>query len=926
MPCWPKAQVNPLPAQAIVEDLPSDEDKDYLKHLNDSALPIKMIEDIAADHLRHPANLKKEQVRLLKIVEYSRESERHKVAASNAISILKETGFSFRDLSLKGISIPFADLSHAVLDDVDFTGADLTGVNFSNSSLQRTKFSGANFAQVNFGIDFILQHESEVAQMALFPDQKRLVSVDGAGSISSSSCYVWDLGTLRLIKKIPLSKPTPPQKRVDRLARDDSGSRIMYQPIIFSPDGKYFLLAYESENRGTIDIMETKSFNRVSRTMIFDNSNFNLCAVTANGHYILGYGNSIDIWEINNTIHAMPKLELKSQKDFDHLQCSAYHHGTNRLALYANNRFEIYSIPEVHPLTSFEIPPELREGISSLEFTSTGDALLFARKNHVYKWNMQQNQPELLFSEELIAPEEHSRNPLRIRSIKSLPQSSLIAYFSETARTYFQSAGTNFVIGQTSIRDIDNPGELVFQDDYSGYEFNNINMILHGKKIIRLVGTDIGKTPLETTAAANELRSIPEGYRVMNVSFTPDSKQVATLTREGTLHHFAVMTGKSTNKVRAITEHYYKERPELGEPSVEREQLLFREDKVDDDRSYSCTISPDGRYLVGEYLENAKKHLRISQLETGLVCHQLEQTYITHAVSEDNRYIIFLKENGLELWDIEKNVSLGTVPVPLSKDDFDHKIIISPNVYPSAHVVIAYLRPRSLDGTESKVELWKINWTKEKLNFPERVAEFQASSLPSSLKRSYVFAGDKLFYSQNTRGGHGFYQFDLLTEASNEISDYPIFRDGLLPRSSNFDVSKDGKYLVFLNVLTRRAFSEAQNGLILYDIQQAKQLDEFKTTLEMTNLCISPNGRFVASWNEKDILVWEIVDGHLQLLWQKPQNIGMKNAKVTNIKNLSPDNARFIEMAQKGNTYETFFESPKSAYRARIKERQITLV
>ncbi|CAG9334167.1 unnamed protein product [Blepharisma stoltei] len=110
-------------------------------------------------------------------------SKSHKsvaTAASNSITILNWSGFSFLDLDLRGINIPFADLSNVSLINIDFEGSDLQWVDFSRTSCYWANFKNCALDNAKFSLraklirDFIYRSRDCATSLQFSPDEKNL--------------------------------------------------------------------------------------------------------------------------------------------------------------------------------------------------------------------------------------------------------------------------------------------------------------------------------------------------------------------------------------------------------------------------------------------------------------------------------------------------------------------------------------------------------------------------------------------------------------------------------------------------------------------------------------------------------------------------------------------------------------------------------
>ncbi|MBF0607650.1 MAG: metallophosphoesterase [Magnetococcales bacterium] len=132
---------------------------------------------------------------LLNIVKESKTNGSIEIASSNAATILNVRRFSFSGLDLSGVCIPEADLSCAVLDSTNLSGADLYGVSFRQAFLRDTNLIGSLMEAVEFGeMPYLQGHSDTVSSVAISPDGTKIVS----GS-RDHSVKVWDIATGRLL-------------------------------------------------------------------------------------------------------------------------------------------------------------------------------------------------------------------------------------------------------------------------------------------------------------------------------------------------------------------------------------------------------------------------------------------------------------------------------------------------------------------------------------------------------------------------------------------------------------------------------------------------------------------------------------------------------------------------------------------------------
>ncbi len=820
------------------------EEERYLAWLNKNQLTIDAIREKAGELLSNEATLRKEQNSLLQYVLYSRISKRHSTAASNAISILKKSGFAFEDLCLQNISIPYADLSYAILNRVDFTGAILTGVNFSWSSLNQVFFTRADLNQINLGVQPPLAHQLNVVQMAILKDKKRLVSLDMGRTL-----YIWDLISKHWIKK---------EITGEGVASPENSF------LVVSRDERYILLLDVRLEKGgeektdfvvCLNIIDNHTSKNTTQKLTFEQSAFYiyLFTQTRDGDYLLIYGDNVGIWElITDSDGGNPQFNKKNPKIIDHEhEGFSYHCESNRLALCTRAGVAIYSVPELSLIEPIHQIP-WRSFVpyhAGLEFTADGEDLIFGGKNEIHRWNIKKGQQELLFVEQEPTLADKSLTPLTITCFKLFRATSLLGYYVEWG------------IGKAKfcIRDISKPNEMLYQIDSVVKSPRRFNMFLLDDQLICFENSLIINIPLITIASQTREQQVTH---VTDVRFTSDNEQLILLDKEAATQQFRVLSGKSSSKSRALTEHARDH-----QQFFEAEWPIWNESEDISARRYACTTSANADFLIGEYRENGIGHLSISEVETGIIVHQIQKNYLAFAVSKDGRYSVFFRKGELELWDIKEKKNVKTVllppflaPTPLPQ------LAISEVIFPSGHVLIEQ---------NGRVYLWQVVWQEPDLPCDLK-AQFSINRF-HSFQGTVKFSGDDLFYK--IEGGE-IVQYNLKQRTTK-----PIPVRGGFGLFGEFDISEDKKYLVGID----------NACIILWDIQQNRRIDVSKDPISLTKVRFSPNGRFIAGWGDGKTYVWEIENSHLRLLWQKPQVIEIANIELEGCKNLSLQNARLLQ-------------------------------
>jgi len=135
---------------------------------------------------------------LLDYIEQSKNDEKWRIAASNAITILARAGVPFTNADLKGIRVPYADLSYGMFDSTQFQGSDLRHADFRGAWLRQADLSDAQMTGVQFGELPLLQHEDMVMLCVYSPDGKTIAVGLRNGKIrvsSTSNCErLWTSG------------------------------------------------------------------------------------------------------------------------------------------------------------------------------------------------------------------------------------------------------------------------------------------------------------------------------------------------------------------------------------------------------------------------------------------------------------------------------------------------------------------------------------------------------------------------------------------------------------------------------------------------------------------------------------------------------------------------------------------------------------
>jgi len=130
--------------------------------------------------------------RLLGYIECSKQDDKWRKAAANAITILVRAGVQFVGADLRGIRIPGADLSYGIFDSACLQDTDLRKVNFRGTWLRQADMSRAEMKGAQFGELPFLAEGYLVRSCAFSPDGKSLAVGLENGDISVYTTSSWE--------------------------------------------------------------------------------------------------------------------------------------------------------------------------------------------------------------------------------------------------------------------------------------------------------------------------------------------------------------------------------------------------------------------------------------------------------------------------------------------------------------------------------------------------------------------------------------------------------------------------------------------------------------------------------------------------------------------------------------------------------------
>ncbi|KIC72471.1 pentapeptide repeat-containing protein [Candidatus Protochlamydia amoebophila] len=838
----------------------------------------------ATHYLRNSEKLKVEQRFLLTIVRLSKDCIKIKVAAANALMILKKTNFSFIGSDFSAIQAPGVRLARTLLDKVNFSRANLEGANFTDCSLKDAILDGAELRDIQFGQLPYLNHESVVLAMAVSSDGNHLASVD------QNNFYVWNLETFKVDKQ-PLEIKSPQQTFLQFFQKDQFICKAASKK-----EGK-------TAQKAKIEIWKTASLEMINQTIIGDNDSFLLLALTQdertlisvavkdNGEFSDGK-TEICLWQIDFNGRNLPQLKLLKNKIITDaaIECS-YAPKTSIIAIIsANNsslqsRVELYTLPELEIKQEWTLRPleGKRKFLNSMIFTPQENQLIIniltgidkidnKVKSKVYSWNIKNKQKKKLFSE---------KHP--INNLQFLPDSSKFAYF-----TNYNGSVTFF-----HIRDKD--FKLKFREQFSVHELSDISrsrilgFISNNQFIFRPKYNQISITPLKAFVGKKELplsiygiyfstneQTISIRSSVSDIHFSAEDFCLKNI--ENKLYIYQIFNGKNLG---------YKKLP-----------TNFSEL----DWGRGCQLSFDAQYFVRIYPSESdgENKITISQVENEKIQASYAGSFLNYFLSKNNRYLVFIYQEQLKLIEIDfkqqdQLVNMDvielktTITCPHSFDIKKNKYVFSDHIFPTTTLAI-------INSETGQVSIQEIDWETQQI---QELIQW-STELPSTnfywLSQSKSCFQKSKFYYQKNKQTLAIWNKETFSEEiiqlKNDLGD--------------FDISDDGSWMVTIekrvSSMDEMGFSEYKTKFCLWNLDQMKKLDHFTLPDGYSKIRLSPQGKFLIVEhiieNFTELSVWKVKKGKLHLLWKTPNYLNVKKLSLKNTQNLDTKNTLLLAQLQ----------------------------
>jgi WD40 repeat protein/serine/threonine protein kinase len=168
---------------------------------------------------------------LFNVIEHSRQNVDIAQSAANAMTILNLAKVSFSGRDLRGVCIPGADLTNAILDNTNLENADLTGVTLCGAWMHNTNFKNAQLKDVLFG-EYPTLFPETVSMCSYSPDGRIL-------AVAGNNIQLFDTSSRVLVRTLyRVITEARPQKLANRIYGLGEVPDLM-TCISFSPNGQY---------------------------------------------------------------------------------------------------------------------------------------------------------------------------------------------------------------------------------------------------------------------------------------------------------------------------------------------------------------------------------------------------------------------------------------------------------------------------------------------------------------------------------------------------------------------------------------------------------------------------------------------------------------------------------------------------------------
>ncbi|CAF23457.1 pentapeptide repeat-containing protein [Candidatus Protochlamydia amoebophila] len=850
----------------------------------------------ATHYLRNSKKLKAEQRFLLTIVRLSKDCIKIKVAAANALMILKKTNFSFVGSDFRGIQAPGVRLARTILDKVNFLGANLEEADFTDCSLEDAILDGAELKDVQFGQLPYLNHQSNVLAMAVSPNGNLLASVD------QNNFYVWNLETFE-VEKQPLEIKSP-QTFPQFLPLETENTQQTF--LQFFQNGQFFFKASSKKEgkapqKARIEIWKTTPLEMSNSLVIDDIDSFSLLALSQDGKTLITvttkkvkgfYGElyfdkktEIRLWQIDFNDQNLPQIiPVKTKTITGSAQECSYAPKTSIIAIIIAfnasfpNSLKLYTLPnlEIKQEWALKSLEEKRKFLNSMIFTPQENQLIInivtktdKIKSKVYSWNIKNKQKKKLFSEE---------HP--IKDPQFLPDSSRIAYFvAKGHETFFCIRNKDF--------------KLNFSERFSNFSYRYRiiaqSFISNGQFIFRPKINQISITLLKTFVGKKELP-----LSIRDMYFSPDEQTIFLW------NYNSDVRGSPINNFFSNTENKLYTYQTLNGKRLGYKKLPTSFSELTWGRG--CQLSFDAQYCIRKYFpeSNGKNKITISEVENEKVQASYAGSFLDYFLSKDNRYIVFIYQNQLKLIKIDFKKHDQLVNVDTTEQNL---IVLSLFLLSKEKVVYTFSDPLfpittlALRSVETgNISLWEINWETQQL----QGLFLWSTELPSPNFcvlgiPKLCFQKSKFYFQKNNRT-LAIWNKETFSEENIKLKNELI----------DFLVSQDGLWMMTIEKLVSSmhdsVLSEGKSKFRLWNLEQMKKLDHFTLPFGRSMIRLSTRGNFLivnhSTSDFAELSIRKVKKGKFHLLWKTSQYLNVKGLSLKNTQNLDAKNTLLLTQLQ----------------------------
>ncbi|WP_075883088.1 pentapeptide repeat-containing protein [Candidatus Protochlamydia sp. W-9] len=880
---------------------------DIIENYNISLKSPADVRQEATHYLRNPEKLKAEQRFLLTIVRLSKDCIKIKVAAANALMILKKTNFSFIGCDLKGIQAPGVRLARAILNKANFSGANLEGADFTGCSLENAILDGAELRDVQFGQLPYLNHQSNILAMAVSPDGKHLASVDW------DSFYIWNLETFEAQTQILATRVNP------------KSTFPKYNFLQFFQNGQFLFRASCMEKDkllrkrdGKIEIWKTNPLKMINSLLIENIEFFSLLALTQDEKMLITLGIKdlfspmpkieICLWQINfNTLHT-PQLQPNPVKKkiimgFSVI-ASRYAPKNSIIAILVLEHaseclrgecVKFYTLPDLEEVKQglvFQLSEKKKISPGNImfydmiftpqesHFVIINRAIAGENKSEVHSWNIKNKQKKILFFEEGT-----------ITHLHFLSDNSQMAYFTSGRHgiVFFRIRDKDCKLKFSERLSLKN------SDDRESFK-DTLNFISNDQFVFQSKIKQISIASLKAFVGKKEF---PLSLRDMY--FSPDEQKVFLWSYE---HQETYLSNPENTYILHNVENKLYTYQTFNGKKFRNKKLPkpFSAPRWFED--WGCRLSSNAQYYIRTCPSesNGKNKITISQVENEKVQASYTGSFLSYSLSKDNRYLVFIYQNQFKLIEIdfEKHNQLVdmdstkqklTVSLPCLLGKEKIKYTLSDHVFPVTTLALSNIET-------GQISIWEINWEAKQVQevfqyltklFSTEFCLYSQSGFYSQ-QSNFYFQQSKFYFQENEQA---LIVWDKKTHVKQTIKTKNQFID--------FIPSQNGDWIVTIEKIVismdKEKFPIYKSRFCLVDLDQRKRLDHFTLPFGDSIMRLSPNNKFLIVNHKSDfeeLSIWKIKEGKFQLLWKFPHYLNVKGLSLKNTQNLDVKNALLL--------------------------------